>query len=126
MHACVCVCVYVCMCVCHANVVQFCTVICHSAPRSTSIAITRAMKNVWEVSAAAEHGQPAAAEHGTNIAFANMDWKSGRHTGRNWKDHHAIWQRTTIETVPRSDWAMLQNHWDGNDRSGTTLHICGE
>ena len=65
------------------------------------------MKNVWKGSAAAEHG--------TNIAFANMDWKSGRHTGRNRKDHHAIWQRTTIETVPRSDWAMLQNHWDGSD-----------
>ena len=96
---CMCACVYVCvcMCVCHANVVQFCTVICHSAPRATSMAITRAMKNVWKVSAAAEHGQPAAAEHGTNIAFANMDWKSARHTGNKWKDHRATWQRTTKE-----------------------------
>ena len=55
--------------------------------------------SVWNVPAAAEHEQPAAAEHGTNIAFANMDWKKGRHTGTIWKVHRATWQRTTEEII---------------------------
>ena len=45
--------------------------------------------------AAAEHLQPAAPEQGNNIAFANMDWKEARHTGRHWRSHRAKWQRTT-------------------------------
>ena len=32
--------------------------------------------------AAAEHVQPADAEPGINIAFANMDWKEERHAGK--------------------------------------------
>ena len=46
-------------------------------------------------SAAAEHGQPAAAEPGINIAFANMDWKQERHAGKHWKDHRTLWRKTT-------------------------------
>ena len=67
------------------NVAQFCTVVCHSAFRTTSMAAALTMKNVWKGSAAAEHGRPAAAERGTNIAFANMDWNSARHTGKKQK-----------------------------------------
>ncbi len=46
-------------------------------------------------SAAAEHVQPADAEPGINIAFANMDWKEERDAGRNWQRHRAAWLSTT-------------------------------
>ena len=38
-----------------------------------SMASPPTRRGVWNVAAAAQHGQPAAAEHGTNIAFANME-----------------------------------------------------
>jgi len=50
--------------------------------------------------AAAEHVQLADAATGTNIAFANMDWKEERHAGKNWQRHRALW-RSTTETLLR-------------------------
>ncbi len=64
-------------------------------------------QTVWKRSAAAEHGQPAAAQHGTNIAFANMDWKSSRHTGNKWARHAEIWQMTTKEIIRGFDPAVI-------------------
>ena len=64
-------------------------------------------ESVGNVPAAAEHGQPAAAEHGTNIAFANMDWKRARHTGKHWQQHRATWQRTTEEIIRGFDPAVI-------------------
>ena len=49
------------------------------------------MENVWKGSAAAEHV--------TNIAFANMDWKAARHMWKRWEDHRATWQKTTDEII---------------------------
>ena len=48
--------------------------------------------------AAAEHVQPADAEPGINIAFANMDWNEERYAGKNWPRHLATW-RSTTETL---------------------------
>ena len=66
------------------------------------------MRNFWKGSAAAEHEQPAAAEHGTNIAFANVDWKSARHSGKKWKSYHApLWEGTTTRIIRGFDPAVI-------------------
>ena len=50
----------------------------------------------------------AAAEHGSNIAVVNMDWKSARHAGREWENTHApLWRRTTTEIIRGYDPAVI-------------------
>ena len=70
------------------------------APRSTR-------RSVWKVPTAAEDGQPAAAEHGTTIAYANVDWKRVRHTGKHATKQFETWQRTTEEIIRKFDPAII-------------------
>jgi hypothetical protein len=44
---------------------------------------------------------------GTNIAFANMDWKWARHTGKHKNQHRVAWQRTTEEIIRGFDPAVI-------------------
>ena len=71
------------------------------------MATRRAKGCVWNAAAAAEHERPAAEEHRTTIAFANMDWKRGRHTGKHWRAHRLHWQLTTGEIIREFDPAII-------------------
>ena len=62
---------------------------------------------VWNAAAAAEHERPAAEEHRTTIASANMDWKRARHTGTRWRAHCGQWQLTTSEIIRGFDPAII-------------------